>query len=98
MEEKNQQQILYSITIFDHKQLSAVMVVWLIRYCLHTGDKPYEMSNLLSLSCKTAINTEFCELFSLKRIFVFAIVSHIDCSFRTRKGLTLKNILSYTFL
>ena len=47
MEEKNQQQILYSITIFDHKQLSAVMVVWLIRYCLHTGDKPYEMSNLL---------------------------------------------------
>ena len=89
MEEKNQQQILYSITIFDHKQLSAVMVVWLIRYCLHTGDKPYEMSNLLSLSCKTAINTEFCELFSLKRIFVkhrTAIVSHIDCSFRTRKG------------
>ena len=85
---KKQQQILYSITIFDHKQFSA-MVVWLIRYCLHTGDKPYEMSNLLSLSCKTAINTEFCELFSLKRIFVkhrIAIVSHIDCSFRTRKG------------
>ena len=39
-----------------------------------------------SLSCETAINTEFSELFSLKRIYVKyknAILSHKGCSFRT---------------
>ena len=39
-----------------------------------------------SLACETTINTEFGELFSLKRIYVIyknAILSHIDCFFRT---------------
>ena len=39
-----------------------------------------------SLSCETAINTEFSVLFSLKRFYVKyknAILSHIGCSFRT---------------
>ena len=41
-----------------------------------------------SLACETAINTEFSELFSLKRIYVKyknAILSLIDCFFRTWK-------------
>ena len=39
-----------------------------------------------SLACETAINTEFSELFSLKRIYAKyknAILSLIDCFFRT---------------
>ena len=39
-----------------------------------------------SLACETAINTDFSELFSLKRIYVKyknAILSLIDCFFRT---------------
>ena len=38
-----------------------------------------------SLTCETAINTDFSELFSLKRIYVKyknAILSLIDCFFR----------------
>ena len=38
-----------------------------------------------SLSCATAINTKFSELFSPKGVYVKyknAILSHIDCSFR----------------
>ena len=41
-----------------------------------------------SLACESAINTEFSELFSLKRIFVkykTAILSLIDCFFRSWK-------------
>ena len=41
-----------------------------------------------SLAWEIAINTEFSELFSLKRIYVKyknAVLSHIDCFFRTRK-------------
>ena len=44
------------------------------------------MHTYQSLSCETAINTEFSVLFSLKRIYVKyknAILSHIGCSFRT---------------
>ena len=40
------------------------------------------------LACETTINTEFIELFSLKSINVKyknAILSHIDCFFRTWK-------------
>ena len=39
-----------------------------------------------TLACETAINTEFSELVSLKRIYVKhknANLSHIDCFFRT---------------
>ena len=42
-----------------------------------------------SLACETAINTDFSELFSLKRIYVKyknAILSIINCFFRTWKG------------
>ena len=41
-----------------------------------------------SLACETAINADFSELFSLKRIYVKyknAILSLIDCFFRSRK-------------
>ena len=39
-----------------------------------------------SFACETAINTDFSELFSLKRIYekyTNAILSHIYCFFRT---------------
>ena len=39
-----------------------------------------------SLACETAINTEFSELLSLKNTYVKyknAILSHIDCFFRS---------------
>ena len=41
-----------------------------------------------SLACETAVNTDFSELFSLKRIYVKyknAILSLIGCCFRTWK-------------
>ena len=48
--------------------------------------KTFQVHTYQSLTCATTINTEFCELFSLKRIYAkykSCILSHIDGSFRT---------------
>ena len=53
-----------------------------------------------SLACKTAINTDFNELFSLKRIYVKyknAILSLIDSFFRIWKDKTYGQVLSQIF-
>ena len=50
-----------------------------------------------SFACETAINTDFSELFSLKRIYekyTSAILSHIYYFFRTWKDLTHGQVLS----
>ena len=50
-----------------------------------------------SLTCETAINTDFGELLSVKRIYVKyknAILSLIDCFFRTWKDNTYGQVLS----
>ena len=49
---------------------------------------PYFEHAYQSLACETAINTDFSELFSLKRFYVKyknAILSLIGCFFRTWK-------------
>ena len=53
-----------------------------------------------SLACETAINTDFSELFSPKRIYVKyenAILSLIDCFFRTGNDWTYDQVLSQIF-
>ena len=53
-----------------------------------------------SLACETAINTDFSELFSLKRIYVKyknAILSLIDSFFRIWKDKTYGQVLSQIF-